>query len=254
MASSPRRTGAALLPALALLLLCSCANVAITPAAIVRLDDDSTVPADERRARVATWRAAVAVANGFLASEWRRTLPAGRYELDDANGMTFVTAHGTWPIEVRCTTWGDLCVATGFAAQERERGFVVGESGEERDRLVDNSLFVGSSGWIRPADAVAELILHETTHTVWREGTVGFWNGVAYYLEAIFLLRSNDHSDENRPHATGEEFAWYLIARDEPAVAAHPSFLQAVADHYAQPQEHCEHGPFDEPPPPPPER
>jgi len=250
MASSPCRSCAALLPALA---LSACANVAITPAAILRLDD-AVVPAEERRARLATWREAVAIANGFLASEWRRTLPAGRFELDDELGMSFVTEHGTWPIEVRCTTWGDLCVATGFAAQERERGFVVGETGEERDRLVDNSLFESGTGWIRPASSIADLILHETTHTVWREGTVGFWNGVAYYLEAIFLLRAQHHSDERLPHGTDHEFAWWLVARDEPEAAAHPGFQQYVADHYATPQEHCRHGPFETGPPAPPER
>jgi hypothetical protein len=48
------------------------------------------------------------------------------------------------------------------------------------------------------------VILHETTHVVFRHGTVGFWNGVAYYLEAIFLFRANDHSAERRPHDASE--------------------------------------------------
>ena len=38
--------------------------------------------------------------NEFLASDWRRTLPAGRFELAP-DGMRFVTAQGTWPIAVR---------------------------------------------------------------------------------------------------------------------------------------------------------
>ena len=169
-----------------------CANVTLTPASIERPDDAelaAAVPLAERQATVARWREAVLIANDFLASTWRQTLPSGRFELDDAAGMTFVTKFGSWPIAVRCTTWGDLCVATGFAAQEREDGFVIGEQGRERDRCVDNSLFLDGEDSRNGAPEIAELILHETTHTVWREGTVGFWNGVAYYLEAVFLLQ-----------------------------------------------------------------
>jgi hypothetical protein len=127
--------------------------------------------------------------------------------------MRFVTAAGVWPITVRCTTWGDVVVWFGFAAQEREDGFVVGSMAPERDRLVDNSLFVNGSGWRKPASDVADLVLHETTHVVWREGTIGFWNGVAYYLETIFLFRYSNHSAERRANATDEEFDWFVNER-----------------------------------------
>ena len=203
--------------------------------------ESPAVSQEERREIVATWREATERANAFLASPYRRTLPAGRYEFDDRDGMRFVTAAGTWPIAVRCTTWGDLCVACGFAAQEREDGFVVGSRGRARDRLVDNSLFVsGWGGWRASSDGVADLILHETTHVVWREGTVGFWNGVSYYLEALFLFRYANHSDERRPNATDEEFGWFAAAQQPDSIAAH----------LAQESDTCRHGPFTEPIPP----
>jgi hypothetical protein len=217
----------------------SCGTVEITPQEIARADAPEPVRADS----IGTWRDAVVAMNGFLASDFRRTLPPGRFELDDAAGMRFVTDRGTWPIAVRCNWWGDLCLATGFAAQEREYGFVVGETDPERDRRVDNSLFRTGDSERNDARTVAELILHETTHVVWRRGTVGFWNGVAYYLEAIFLFRANDHSDERRPHATGEEFAMYCMAQDDPETAA--AFAHEFIDsHVRDPRRLCDHGPF----------
>src|SRR6185369_12433586 len=137
----------ALLLALLPIAVGGCGGVPLTPAAI----SGAPVPEDVRRDVVATWREAVALANDFLASPFRATLPAGRFELADDAGMRFVTNAGSWPIAVYCTTWGDVCVAFGFAAQEREWGFVVGSMAPERDRLVDNSLFVYASGWRKPA-------------------------------------------------------------------------------------------------------
>jgi hypothetical protein len=238
-------TGARALVAAGLLGAAGCATTVVTPAEIRRAAVDEAA----RAAVIATWREAVDLANGFLGSPSRRTLPPGRFELDDELGMSFVTPHGTWPIAVHCNGWGDVCVATGFAAQEREYGFVVGEVPPERDRAVDNSLFATGSGWRKPADSVARLILHETTHVVWRHGTVGFWNGVAYYLEAIFLFRYADHSDERRPNATDEEFTWWYLERDfarhgEVALSA----LHEVRDeHLAAEHDGCRHGPFEDP-------
>lgn len=214
----------------------ACGSVELTPAAIATAHAPEDLRADVFR----KWRVAVTLANDFLASDWRLTLPPGRLELADGSGMRFVSPLGTWPIEVRCTWWGDVVCACGFAAQEREHGFVVGESEPERDRLVDNTLFVNAAGWRKPPSDVAELILHETTHVVWREGTVGFWNGVAYYLEAIFLFRYADHSAERKANATTEEFMWFAIHRErDPDLDAH---LKA-------PHDECTHGPFAEPPP-----
>ncbi len=225
------------------LLLASCSSVTLSPAAIATAD----VPEDERRDVVTDWREAVVIANEFLASEWRWTLPPGHYELDDQIGMTFVGEQGCWPIAVRCTTWGDLCVAIGFSAQEREDGFVVGEAGKERDRLVDNSLFVfPDSGWGMPPHEIADLILHETTHTVWREGTIGFWNGVSYYLETLFLFRYSNHSDERRPNGTDEEFGWFWLTKSQPEYAHDAAFAEYVKAHRASEHDTCRHGPFDE--------
>ena len=48
------------------------------------------------------------------------------------------------------------------------------------------------------------------THTVHAVGTVSFWKGCAYYLEAIFLFRYSNHSAERLPFATSAEFArWF---------------------------------------------
>jgi len=227
-----------------------CASVELTPAAVERALVEAPAPA---RA-AATWRKAVALANEFLASAQRRTLPEGRIELSDATGMRFVTSAGTWPIAVCCTSWGDVCVSFGFAAQEREWGFVVGSKEPERDRLVDNSLFVGPAGLPKVASDVAHLILHETTHVVWREGTVGFWNGVSYYLESILLFRYSNHSDERRPNATDEEFDWFMHERalratgDATLVAG---FLSYVDRHLGETHDTCRHGPFEEAPPAP---
>jgi hypothetical protein len=235
-----------------LLLDPGCRSVELTPAAVERALVEAPAPA---RA-AATWREAVALANEFLASAQRRTLPEGRFELSEGAGMRFLTSAGAWPITVCCTSWGDVCVAFGFAAQEREWGFVVGSKEPERDRLVDNSLFVGPGGFRLTAGDVARLILHETTHVVWREGTVGFWNGVSYYLESIFLFRYSNHSDERRPNATDEEFDWFvneraLRATGDATVLA--KFHAYVERHLGEAHDTCRHGPFEEAPPAPPE-
>ena len=249
-----RRRRGARLAALALALPLGapgCSSVELTPESIGK----AAVGDDLRRDAVATWREAVALANEFLDSPQRRTLPAGRYEISDDSGMRFVSAAGAWPIAVRCTTWGDVVVDFGFAAQEREWGFVVGEMEPERDRLVDNSLFVAPNGWRKPASDVADLILHETTHVVWREGTIGFWNGVSYYLETIFLFRYSNHSDERRPNATDEEFSWFWSERQLRAGgdAASIAALHAAIDrHLGEARDTCRHGPFEDAPPAPP--
>jgi hypothetical protein len=158
---------------------------------------------------VAHWKAAVALANDFLASPFRKTLPAGRYDLDD-DGMVFSSEGRSWPITIRCTAWGDLCLLTGFSAQERSWGFVVGEQAPGTDRVLDNSFLRDSDGALGAPSDMASLILHETTHVVLRQGTVGFWKGFAYYLEVIFLFRYSDHSAEQDSYSTTREFAEHL--------------------------------------------
>ncbi len=239
------RTATLLAPLLPL--LAGCADLPITPATI-RAIDAQRVPQPEQESVIAKWREAVAIANDFLASSWRRSLPAGHFTLDDSDGMAFVTERGAWPIAVRCTTWGDLCVAAGFVAQEREWGFVVGETGAERDELVDNTLFLRPDRWGKPAQEVAELILHETAHVVWREGTIGTWNSLAYYLEALFLFRTTDHSAEERPNAVSHEFRWYWQARAQPEFATFAPWRQAIDDHLAREEDDCDHGPYEDEP------
>lgn len=224
----------------------ACRSVEITPASI----DVASVPAEERSTARERWGEAVALTNEFLASPYRRTLPAGHFDLD-ARGMRYVTERGTWPIEVRCTCFGDLVVGTGYRAQEREYGFVVGRRPPKRDPRVDNSMFRDPDGELHDVQSIADLMLHETTHVVYREGTVGFWNGLAYYLEAIFLLRSASHSAERRPHATSEEFGFFNYARNGPA-AERDTWLEFLDRHIAEgPGKNCRHGPQGEEPRPP---
>lgn len=210
----------------------------VTPAGI----RGAPVLAAERDAILATWARAIDLANDFLASDFRRTLPEGRYTLDEASGMTFHATDADWPIAVRCTTWGDVCTTSGFAAQERSWGFVVGQRAPRRDRRTDNSLFRDAMGNLLPASVVAELVLHETTHTVHHEGTVGFWQGVAYYLEAIFLFRYAGHSAERHANGTSEEFRFFFRGRagsdeDRARLRAVLDAHQAEADRKA-----CLHG------------
>lgn len=186
----------------ALILLSASCGTMITPAAI---EESEAIDPEIKSSYLLRWREAVDLANQFLASNRRKTLPFGHYTFDK-EGMHFVTDEQTWPVEVWNTTWGDLVVCFGFAAQEREFGFVVGTRGEGSD-LIANSFFLDPNGQLRRDWRMAKLILHETTHMVFREGTVGFWNGLWYYLEAIFTLSSSNHSAEDLPKKTDREFA-----------------------------------------------
>ena len=190
------------------LLIVACSSPPITPAALREL-----APEDPRAEQaLELWRQGIELANGFLASEHRTILAPGRIELDET-GMRYVTADDVQPIEVRQTTWGSICLTFGFDAQERSWGFVVGGRGEG-DALYANSLFLDAGDdWRHPA-LVASLVLHELTHTVEGVGTVGFWKGFAYYMEAIFLFRYRNHSDERLPYATTEEFLNWVREAD----------------------------------------
>jgi len=217
----------------------ACASVDVTPASIRAAD----VPEAERAEVLARWRESVEIANEFLVSPFRRTLPEGRFELDDGAGLSFVSTAGAWPIRVRCTGWGDLCLALGFQAQEREDGFVVGRVTPRRDRRVDNALFRIRGGEALGAESMARLTLHETTHVVYRDGTTGFWNGLGYYLEAIFTLSSAAHSAEHRPHATSHEFAFFVLQRGDADELSRATMLAAFEEHVARPGGRaCRHG------------
>lgn len=187
--------------------------------------------------------------NEFMVSPHRRTLPPGRFELR-FDGVQFVTERGTWPIGVESTTWGDVVVATDFWAQEDESGFVVGAidppAGADPDPLVDHSFFRWKGDrWLAPV-SIAELTLHETTHVVWRDGTVGPWATIVYYVVAAATLRASTHPAEDRPNATSEEFAWFLRARDPDSPEAR-AVAREAAEHVTSPRDHCLHGPFEWP-------
>ena len=95
----------------------SCSSVVLTPESL----DATDVPLEERTADLALWSAAVELANEFLASPYRHTLPLGHFDLAPS-GMQYVTERGTWPIEVRCTSYGDMVVSMGLPARRARRG------------------------------------------------------------------------------------------------------------------------------------
>ncbi|MCK6446061.1 MAG: hypothetical protein L6Q99_06675 [Planctomycetes bacterium] len=217
--------------------LASCRSYEITPAAL-RTETDTR---PERAEALSRWTVAIELANQFLASEFRQTLPDGRLVLAD-DGMRFVERDRELPMRVVRSTWGDWVVRVGFAAQEREWGFVVGQRSPVHDGLVDHSFFRGADGELTDPFAIASLVLHEATHVCYREGTVGFWNGVAYYFEAIFLFRYDTHSDERHANATSEEFRFFLVERgvdDEHKPMHRRTFEQHLAE---GPTSRCTHG------------
>lgn len=146
---------------------------------------------------------AVALANAFLASDARATLPPGTLAWR-GDRLVFAHPEGTDELYARRTTFGDVVERFGFEAQERSNGFVVGARGDG-DPRVANSLFVGPDGAPKGTLAMAELLLHELTHVHFRDGTVAVCETIAYYAEAILLLRYADHSAERRPYATSRE-------------------------------------------------
>jgi len=243
-AQEPRARFRALAP---LVLLCAsaCRSVEIAPRALREPGGRSA----ERAAALARWEEALSLVNEFLASPYRRTLPPGRFELG-ADGMLFTSeSGGRWPIEVCASGWGDLVVATGFRAQEGQDGFCVGaierQEGERQDGLLDNTFFRFRDGEWHDSASLAELTLHETTHVVYRTGTIGPWNTIGYYVVAAVTFSAAHHPAEDRPRATSEEFAWFCVARS--TAPEYLSVIESVRDeHLARAHEHCEHGPFPE--------
>jgi hypothetical protein len=196
-------------PLLLLLVLAlgGCASVPVTPRSIAAVPDR----AEERAAALVCLREAVAIANEFLASDFRKTLPAGELVLAD-DGLTFVTAERRLPVNIRCTRAGDLLIPFKMAAQERSDGFVVGSVPPREHRAIDNSLFHRRSGAPVRDFEVAQLIVHELTHEYFGLGTVSFPKTVAYYAEAVFRFRYRNHSMERLPFQTSREFG--AFARD----------------------------------------
>lgn len=247
---SLRSAEAALASAIVAAVLGGCGATIITPAAIRTAD----APPEDRARAEATLRAAFVRCNEFMASPFRHALPPGAFLLDDTRGLSFTTPAGAWPIEIRCTNWGDFFTWCGLQAQEGDGGFTVGEVDPERDPVIDNSLLRDLNGFEVSSDTVANLILHETTHVVSDEGAIGFWKSWGYYLEAIFRLRvGQTHSDERRAYSTGEEYHAFIqsVGRSEKEKAW---LLAGLNQHIAaSTPDLCHHAP-PEPAPVPPER
>ncbi|HZP61110.1 MAG TPA: hypothetical protein VFB27_12370 [Opitutaceae bacterium] len=203
MPQRPRRT--LLLVLFPLLLSAGCASVPITQKNLAALPART----DERDADLKRWTEAVWLCNAFLSSPERATLPPGRIDFSE-QGMEFVSDSGRLPIRVRCTTWGDLLIPCHMAAQERSDGFVVGLVPPRDSRLLDNSFFKYNSGQPAPNVVIARLILHELTHSYFHVGTVDFYHGFTYYLEAVFLLHYRSHSQERLPFQTSREFNAFI--------------------------------------------
>jgi hypothetical protein len=205
----------------AAMLTSGCVSVSLTPARLAALPQRH----DEATRDLDRWREAVALCNEFLASPARKTLPPGRINFSEA-GMEFVTGEVHLPIRVRCTMWGDWLIPFKMAAQERSDGFVVGSVPPKESRLLDNSFFKYRDGGAVSSAGMAVLILHELTHSYYHAGTVDFFHSVSYYVEAIFLLRYRNHSQELRAYQTSHEFVVFI--RNKPQIK--PVSRAATAD------------------------
>ena len=190
-----------------------CVSSPITPA---KLQAKATTDATAK-AELETWMSAVELANLFLKSEYRKTLPTGVIIMD-AEGMLFTCATGGEPVRVSCTTFGDLLVKCNMIAQERSWGFVVGRIKPGSDRLTANSFFRYRDGRPQGNIEVAATILHELTHLHLKMGIDDPVNLVKYYSEAIFLLRYRSHSMERLPFNTTNEFYAFVgaLKKDHP--------------------------------------
>jgi hypothetical protein len=182
-----------------------CASVSITPKELTRGKDRM----DERNSDLKQWTNAVSLCSEFLSSPERKTLPFGHIYICD-EGMEFVSDTNRQPINVRWTSWGDLLIPFDMIAQERSDGFVVGLAPPGKKRLLDNSFFKTIQGTPNNSAEMASLILHELTHSYYHMGTVDVYHGFTYYLEAIFLLRYQNHSQERVPFQTDAEFETFI--------------------------------------------
>lgn len=207
------------------------------------------MPPGEIESATLRWGQAIELANAFLASPWRRTLPAGKFLMKD-EGMVFRSEAGDWPTRVRVTKTGDLLARMGFIAQERSDGFVVGRTPPRRDAAVDNTFLRHLNGKPSSSRSIASLILHETTHGVFREGAVGFWPAVRYYGEAAFTWRYRTLTGERKAYATSEEFGVFADLRGKDAATQAEALRQFEAHLAEGPTKGCRHGPFSFPPAP----
>jgi hypothetical protein len=227
----------------------------VTPATLRALPPAAAGDGDRA---LTTWNDAVRIANEFLASPFNLSLPAGKIELDETEGMSFTTAAGSWPVRVHCSTFGDLVGWAGGQAASLRSGFVVGktrceDSMREPERAVDNSLFAFKDGRQRAVWEVAKTILHETAHLVHGRG---FWKNCGYLIELLCLWRTAYNSIEDRPRASTAELLRFAISRSYWVPVPdwhHPeaAYIE-LAIELLKHRPHEDHGPYLEPPPAPP--
>lgn len=221
------------------LALGGCQSHLITPATV----RESLLPEAEKAAALHRWEEAVDIANYFLGSPYRRTLPDGRFVYAES-GMRFESGGRVWPIQVKHDPIGQLCVNFGFVAQERSDGFAIGRVRPRRDVRIDNTWFKDRAGHPNNAATMAALLLHETTHVVLRDGTVSFWKSIGYYGEAAVTFRYRTLTGERRPYATSEEFEWFVRATHTES-SLQPQLLVQFNAHLAHGDtKRCRHGPF----------
>jgi hypothetical protein len=182
-----------------------CVAVPITPnkLAVLAATDPTA------RSELDTWTSAVAIANEFLHSNYRHTLPEGVITMD-GEGMIFMSDKVELHTQVRATSFGNFMVHLGFAGQTRSWGFVVGKVPPRKDYLTDNSLFRDLKGNPYGNVFVAKMILHELTHMNLGMGMDKPTVMLRAYSEAILLCRYRNHSMERLAWKTSAEFDAYI--------------------------------------------
>lgn len=232
--------------AVLLAVLCQVGRVEVTPAALAASDADAGTK--ERALRL--WHDALTLSNAFLASDFNRSLPPGHLELDEVDGMVFVSGEARLPLRVWSSMLGRLAVWSGAVAQECDGGFRVGSRGGlpgKRVPAIDQSWFRAPDGRFRSSDLVARTLLHELAHAVHRVGNFGVWRSLLNYGEIAVTFRPwAQRSFEHAPAAVTHEFThWWLAGprhelTDE--ALAKPGSTEAFDEHLASANRHCTHG------------
>lgn len=184
---------------LGLLALTTGCSTVITPEALKA----STVPKQLVDRSVDQWRKAIELVNDFLDEQSFEDVPWFRLSYGE-QGMLLIRENGVQRFDVACTPWGWFVVKSGFTAQERSWGFVVGPMGGDQP-VFDNSFFYGGFG-LRGSHGLGGLILHEAIHTVLENGTTGFFSGLGYYTKAIWHGGGEEHPHEARAYQIEGQF------------------------------------------------
>lgn len=188
------------------LALTSGCSTVITPEAVRA----STVPAELVDRSLGQWEAAVELVNEFLDEQAPKDVPWFRLAYGE-QGMLLIREEGVQRFDVACTAWGWVVVKSGFTAQERSWGFVVGPLGGDQP-VFDNSFFYGGFG-LKGSHGLGGLILHEAIHTVLENGTTGFFSGFGYYLKAIWHGGGEEHPHETRAYEIEGKFRGWASRR-----------------------------------------